>query len=110
MKPGKLTVLAGKIGTGKSSVLEAVRYAITGVSESDTKADVSVKLLGGKTIHRKGRTVKVEGTATSQESVRRMLEDGSGVGLDSMKVITSGKLLASMKADKLSEFLTSFLT
>jgi DNA repair exonuclease SbcCD ATPase subunit len=106
LAPGKLNVLAGKIGTGKSSVLEAIRFAVTGVSDADTsKADVSVKLLGGKEIHRKASTVKVEDSTTSQDSVRKLLEDGTGVSLDSMKVITSAKLLASMKADKLGEFL-----
>ncbi|MDR0286715.1 MAG: AAA family ATPase, partial [Clostridiales bacterium] len=105
--PGKLNVLAGKNGAGKSSVLEAIRYAVTGVSELDdiSKTDVSVKLLGGKEIHRVSGKVKVEGSATSQDSVRKLLEDGTGVSLDSMKVVTSAKLLASMKADKLGEFL-----
>ncbi|MDR0287405.1 MAG: AAA family ATPase, partial [Clostridiales bacterium] len=104
--PDKMNILAGEIGTGKSSVLEAIRFALTGVSDTDiSKADVSVKLLGGKEIYRKNRTVKVEGSTTSQDSVRKLLEDGTGVSLDSMKVITSAKLLASMKADKLGEFL-----
>jgi len=106
MHPGKLNVLTGPIGSGKSSVLEGVRFAITGISDTDTsKSDVSVYLLGGKEIHRKGRTVKVEGSTTSQDSVRKLLEDGIGISLDSMKVITSAKLLASMKSDKLAEFL-----
>ena len=106
MTPGKINILAGKIGTGKSSILEAIRFAVTGASDVDTlKTDVAVKLLGGKEIHRKGRIVKVESSTTSQDSVRRLLEDGTGVSLDSMKVITSAKLLASMKADKLGEFM-----
>ena len=106
MTPGKLNILAGNNGTGKSSVLESIRFVLTGVSEIDTsKAEVSVKVFGGKEIYRKYRTVKVEGSTTSQDSVRKLLEDGTGVSLDSMKVITSAKLLASMKADKLGEFL-----
>jgi len=108
--PGKLNVLTGKIGTGKSSVLEALRFALTGIAETEgLKAEVAVRPLGGKEIRRtangKSRTVKVEGSATSQDSVRLLLEESTGVSLDSMKVITSGKLLTSMKSGSLSEFL-----
>ena len=111
--PGKLNVLTGKIGTGKSSVLEAIRFALTGITETEglKKAEVAVRLLGGKEIRRtangKSRTVKVEGSTTSQDSVRLLLEESTSVSLDSMKVITSRKLLTSMKSGSLSEFLVT---
>ena len=99
--PGKLSVLVGKIGAGKSSVLEAIRFALTGASDTDTaKADVAIKILGGKEIHRKGRVVKVEGSTTSQDSVRKLLEDGTGVSLEHFVSSTVSWVRASIEFDK----------
>jgi len=53
MTPGKINVLAGKIGAGKSSVLEAVRFAVTGVADTESiPTDVTIKLFSGKEIQR----------------------------------------------------------
>lgn len=112
LKPQKLNVITGKIGSGKSSILEAVRYAVTGVAETPQKAaEVAVWLFGGKEIRRriseKSKGVRVEGRASSQESVKKIIESNTGLSMESMKVITSGKLLSDMKAGTLSEFLVT---
>lgn len=108
--PQKLNVITGKIGAGKSSILEAMRFGITGVSELDRgPAEVAVTLSNGMEIRRKitgrSKTVKVADRTTTQESVKRILEDATGVSMDSMKMITAGKLLANMNAGSLCEFL-----
>ena len=52
--PQKLHVITGKIGAGKSSILEAMRFGVTGVSELDGgPAEVAVTLANGMEIRRK---------------------------------------------------------
>lgn len=110
LHPQKLTAITGNIGSGKSSILEAIRFGVTGVAEtSQQEAEVNMTILGGKEILRRirsgNKSVKLEKRATTQEKVRRFLETNAGVNMDCMKVVTSAKLLAGMNSGSLCEFL-----
>lgn len=117
----KRTVFTGKNGSGKTSAMEALRYAITGdapdncVRAGATNAAVSVILGSGDQIERiptpsgstKPSKIKCNGTQTTQKSVNEMLKASTGVDASTMKVMTSGELLEAMNGGQLSDFLTS---
>lgn len=114
--PEKLNLFMGKNGTGKTSYLEAVRWALTGefpvdaVRNGADSAVVIITLFGGKTIERSAGQkayVKVDGKTTTQKSVAKFLEDNLGVTQDVAKVSTSADLIEAMNAGKLSEFLVT---
>lgn len=110
LNPKKLTAITGNIGSGKSSILEAVRFGVTGVADTpQQEAEVNMTVLGGKEILwriRSGnKSVKLERRVTTQEKVRQFLEDNAGVNMECMKVVTSAKLLAGMNSGSFCEFL-----
>lgn len=110
LHPKKLTAITGRIGSGKSSILEAVRFAVTGVADTPQQsAEVNMTILGNKEILRRlkngTQSVKLERRATTQEKARQYLEANAGVNMECMKVVTSAKLLASMNSGSLCEFL-----
>lgn len=110
LEPKKVNAITGNIGCGKSSIMEAVRFSVTGIADTpQEEADVKINILGGKEINwriRKGtKSVRMDNRATSQESVKKMLETGAGVNMECMKVLTSGKLLANMNSGSLGDFL-----
>ena len=112
LTPKKLTAITGNIGSGKSSILEAIRFGVTGVADTPQKdAEVNMTILGGKEILRRirsgNKSVKLEKRTTTQEKVRQFLEANAGVNMDCMKVVTSAKLLAGMNSGSLCEFLVN---
>ena len=112
LEPKKLTAITGNIGSGKSSILEAIRFGVTGVMDTPQKnAEVQMTVLGGKEILRRvkggNKTVKLENRTTTQEKVRAFLEANAGVDMECMKVVTSAKLLANMNSGSLCEFLVN---
>lgn len=110
LHPKKLTAITGNIGTGKSSILEAIRFGVTGIADTPQQnAEVNMTILGGKEILwriRSGnKSVKLEKRVTTQEKVKQFLEDNAGVNMDCMKVVTSAKLIAGMNSGSFCEFL-----
>ena len=117
----KRTIFTGKNGSGKTSAMEALRYAITGdapdncIRSGASNADVSVVLGTGDQIERmptpsgstKPSKIKYNGTLTTQKSVNEMLKVSTGLDVATMKVMTSGELLEAMNGGQLSDFLTS---
>lgn len=117
----KRVIFTGKNGSGKSSMMEGLRYAITGdapdncVRAGAPNASVSVILGSGDQIERmptpsgsaKPSKIRCNGTLTTQKSVNEMLKTTTGLDVSTMKVMTSGELLQAMNGGQLSDFLTS---
>jgi len=115
LSPKKVTMLVGHNGTGKSSVLEAVRYLLTGecpespVASGETRATVEGEFLGVSVYRGTGdKTVmKLNGKNTTQKAVTKMMEDALGCTMDTIKVSTSANVLAAMNAGQLSDYLVN---
>lgn len=115
--PGQITAFVGKNGAGKTSWIEAFRYLLTGeapenpIRDGQAQAIVAgfIKPIGLLTrkITSKGTSVKLNAVTTSSKSVNELMEDTFKVTPITAKVITSSKLLMSMKAGELSEFLVN---
>lgn len=113
--PGPFTAFVGKNGSGKTSWMEAFRCLLTGefpeipIQDGKSEAIVAgfIKPIGLLTrkVTGKGTSVKLNAVTTSAKSVNELMEDAFHIKPATAKVITSSKLLMSMKAGELSEFL-----
>ena len=111
--PGKVNVITGANGSGKSSTLEAISFLLTGkagtnaVREGATCAEVSGDLMGSPIYRKIGSkaTVKMNGKATTQKSVQQWIETGSGITMDTIRIATSSGMLASMNGKEFAEYL-----
>lgn len=115
--PPKREIFLGQNGTGKTSILEAIRFGITGdypanpIRKGHEKAYVNIKPKGLGMIERylndgKPNQIRYNGTLTTQKSVNDLIRDVSGINPDTLKVITSGEIIRAMNAGELSKFLT----
>lgn len=115
--PGQITAFVGSNGAGKTSWMEAFRYLLTGeapenpIQDGKTQAVVEgdIKPIGSlvRKITEKGTSVRLNGSSTTAKSVNELMEDAFKVKPMTAKVMTSSKLLMSMKAGELSEFLVN---
>lgn len=111
--PAQLNVITGKNGSGKSSILEALSFLLTGkagpnpVREGAECAEVECEVMG-TLLQRKCSargSVKLNGKTTTQKSVQQWFEDATGVTADTLRVATSSGMLAAMNSRELSEYL-----
>ena len=117
ISPGKRTIFVGPNGSGKTSMLEAIRYAITGDCPSNPirtgapYAAVEILLDKLAPIQRiqnvgKANQIRYNGTLTTQKSVHEQIQNTFGINMETLKSITSGEILQAMSAGELSKFLT----
>ena len=111
----KFTVITGSNGSGKTSLLNAIRFAVTGVAPSDpirsgcNSACVEVELFGStitRTIGDKNE-VRVNGKKTTAKSVKDFIEANSGVSYDTAKIAVSSDLLRNMSGGAFAEYLVN---
>ena len=113
----KIYAFIGPNGAGKSSILEAIRFALTGeapdsaiqngTSATHVKADLFDIGIVSRSITKSGKRLSINGKATTQKSFQQLTESIFGVSMDAAKVITSANVLTKMKAGELSEFLVN---
>lgn len=125
VEPGKLNVLLGENGSGKSSFLKAVRFGLTGYNSSDypvnaASSSCTVKILfeDGTEIsrsiqtHPDGKQVtkcRMNGKATTAKSIKEYLMM-EGYDSDSLKIMTAGELSIAIESnDALAEYILSQL-
>lgn len=113
--PGKINVVVGPNGKGKSSMLEAISSLLTGkagdspVKTGATEAVVSGKVMGVDLLRRFGtkNSVKMDGKTTTQKSVQQWVEGSTGITLDSLRIATTSGILAAMNGRQLAGYLIS---
>lgn len=113
----KRTIFVGPNGSGKSSLMEAIRYGITGDCPSNAIranapfASVEISLdklapIERKQHNGKASQIRYSGTLTTQKSVAEQIQQTFNINVDTIKNITSGEILRAMSAGELSKFLT----
>jgi DNA repair exonuclease SbcCD ATPase subunit len=110
-----IVALTGNNGAGKTSFLEAVRYAITGKAPSDMRNKkapsgfVSVTIKDVGTVTRKWDEDKtcvfLNGKATTARSVAEHTAKSLGIAEDAPDILTSSGIMDANDAGELSEFL-----
>lgn len=114
-EPGKINVLVGANGSGKSSTLEAIRYGLTGDYPADPimggkeQAIVKLEIPDIGTVTRKHNRVKNEvrlnGKITSQVSLEQLLTEAFGVSAKMADIMTSMTVAGMSKGDLSTFFL-----
>ena len=115
MTPAKVNILVGANGTGKSSVLQAIRYGITGNAPSEPIAggcDKGVVELQFPDIGTLTRTVssgrnevRLNGKVTTQKSISELLEKRTGTSSTTAELMTSAEALSNLSSGELSAYL-----
>ena len=104
MKPAKLNFITGPSGSGKSSVLDAIRFGLTGKLPKDglhtgavsLSVDMSIENIGeiSRTqVEGKPMKVRVNEKATTAKSVAEMIEKVYGCSPTTTGIMTSSEIL-----------------
>ena len=116
----KVTVFAAPNGTGKTSVISALRYALTGMEPEGEmihkgKASAAVQIDTGKRsycrIKKLGKQSRyvMNGKTTSLGELTRALEEELGVSVSNAKTITSSELLQGLDSQQFGDLLINYL-
>ena len=116
----KVTVLSAPNGAGKTSVISALRYALTGlepegemIHKGKTSAAVQIDTAKGsycriKKLGKQSRYV-MNGKTTSLGELTRALEEEMGVSVSNAKTITSSEILQGLDSRQFGELLLNYL-
>lgn len=121
-----IAALIGKNGIGKSTILTAIRYALTGEDPSGDiihkdceECSVSLYLTDpadGSEIEFeriKNRTKpsksRLNGKATTAKSMNEKLESIVSIPLDKIKILSSADIVAAMKPQEFASFILSYV-
>ena len=118
-KPGKLNYCFHGNGYGKTSLLDAIRYGLTGsLPEYDTDGGAVriIEASSGLDIYRtRGINSTIcriggpEGKKTTEKALNKALADISGVSSDNLKMLSSGDIFSRMKPDDFLALLLGFI-
>ncbi len=117
--PGKLNYCFHENGYGKTSLLDAIRYGLTGslpAYDADGCAAEIVEASSGLDIYRaragKSTACRLggpEGKAATEKAVNKALADISSISTDNMKLLSSGDIFSRMKPDDFLSLLLEFI-
>lgn len=113
-KPGKINILLGSNASGKSSMLQAIRFGLTGnyppdpIAGDADKAVVEITFpeigILKRTLSATKNEVRLNNKITTQKSITNLLADQSGVSPETANLLTSTELLEEMKGGELSAY------
>jgi len=129
-QPGKLNFLFGKNGDGKTTLCDAIRYGITGLSPADDVRNMSVAITFGtglKTERGKGKvtTCRVNNSKVTAEAMNSAIVDAIGISLtgtsanlkpeevlrhmESVKIASSAELFLSLNPQELLKHMLPYI-
>lgn len=131
IEPKKLNIFLGSNGSGKTSLCDAIRFGITGMSSSQVK-ETSVRIhykngLDTERIRSRTNAVKVNGHRTSEEAMNAAIAKACGLPipqdekqeknkqkkrtdpLESIRIASSSEVLLHLKPEELSAFLFKYI-
>lgn len=115
----KIQVFVGANGSGKTSAIQMVKYAITGeepddaVNEAYTYMNVSTVLESGTKFER-GRfsnkaRIKVNGKTATGKMLNDLIETETGIPMSVMKVVSSSEVVENLKPDQFGDFIMKYI-
>ena len=115
----QINALCSKNGVGKTSLMNALRYALTGhepngemITKGSGRCTVSCKLENGHSYLRmkygkRPSAYYIDGKKTTLKMLNESIEAAIGVPLPTIEIASSSELLASMNPQKFGEFILS---
>lgn len=116
--PGKLNYMFHENGYGKTSLLDAIRYGLTGTLPKDDIRNCSVEIIEESTgldVYRERGTSTVckiggtNGKKVTEKAANASISDIAGVSSEDMQLISSGDIIAQMRPDDFLALLLKFI-
>lgn len=117
--PGKLNYCFHPNGYGKTSLLDALRYGLTGSLPGYTVDSAAVEIIeaiSGLDIYRarsgESTSCKIggpDGKKSTEKTLNKALVDVSGISLENLKLLSSGDIFSRMKPDDFLALLLEFI-
>lgn len=118
--PQNLNVLLGHCGSGKTSTLKAIKWALTGnvsvedIMVGEENARVSLEFDDGSTITRnrtldKGCSVSVNGKDATQKAANEFLEQKFNCSIDTLNAMCGSEFFETLSQKDLTAFILSIL-
>ena len=121
-----LAAIIGPNGMGKTTVMNAVRYGLTGaepegdiINKSAQQSTVTITLTDAKDgvtydftrikDRDKPSKCQIDGKSTTQKTMNQKIEDIIGISLDKIKVLASSDVVAAMKPQEFSSFILDYI-
>lgn len=117
--PQKVNFITGPCGTGKTSILTAIRYLLTGdgdgilIRKGADRADVKAEFSSGATISRvlaEKNVVKINNKTTTAKALNEWLETNVGCGSDAFKMtLCNAEFFKTLDAKSFTELFLRML-
>ena len=117
--PGKIFALTGPSGSGKSSILKAIRFLFTGemndslIRKGETSAKIQIIFDNGDVLSRTrepGKTkCRINGKAATLKAVDEFLVKETGVPASAYEAVMGCDMIEQMNAKDMSSFLMNIL-
>ena len=121
-----IAALVGHNGIGKTSILNAIRYALAGeepdgsiINNDADEARVDITLedpADGSDIvfsrckrRTKASKFMIDGLATTAAKLNEKIQDVAGIPIDKIKVLSSAEVVANMKPQEFSKFILDYI-
>lgn len=114
LTPAKVNVFIGPNGSGKTSILQALRYGLTGNSPQDAitggakKAvvDLTFPDIGTltRTLYPGKNEVRLNGKVTTQKSINELFSTHTGTSVATAELLTSADALTGLTSGELSAY------
>lgn len=114
LTPAKVNVFIGPNGSGKTSILQALRYGLTGNSPQDAitggakKAivDLTFPDIGTltRTLYPGKNEVRLNGKVTTQKSINELFASHTGTSVATAELLTSADALTGLTSGELSAY------
>lgn len=125
INPGNISVLFGENGYGKTTILNGIRYALTGaepagdiIKKGTDTCRVVIDLIDDSgEVHSferlKSRTkpskFRVDGRNTTAKSMNAKIAEIVGIDLDKIEIVSSADVVASMKPQEFGSFILNYI-
>lgn len=121
-----IAALVGRNGIGKTSILNAIRYALAGeepdgsiINHDADEARVDITLtdpadgtdiIFSRSKHRtKPSKFMIDGAKTTAAKLNEKIQDVCGIPIDKIKVLSSAEVVANMKPQEFSKFILDYI-
>ncbi len=125
MSMPQIVALCGKNGMGKTTLLNGLRFALTGaepegdiIRNGSMSTEVTIELPDDKgeivkftriKDREKPSKFKINGSSTTQKALNEAITDIVGIPLDKIEIISSADMMAAMKPQEFASFILEYI-